>query len=83
MLQVDGLPLWCASPNVRLTGGNLHRLPGSRGQLTLIAEIQPPGQHVPMAGVVWWAFALGPTRQAMVLAADGRELLVGDRRFKI
>ncbi len=76
-LLVEGVPLWFTSPNLRLSGANLHRLPGSRGQLTLVSAIQSA------PSVVWWAFAVGPERPAMSLSADGRELIVRDRRFRV
>jgi hypothetical protein len=77
MLLVESAALWFASPHLRLNGGNLHRLPGSRGQLTLIAAIESA------PSVVWWAFAVGPERPTMRLSAGGRELMVRDRRFNI
>ena len=54
-----------------------HRLPGSRGQLTLVSAIESA------PSVVWWAFAVGPQRGAMRLSPDGRELIVRDRRFRV
>jgi len=76
LLLVEGVPLWFTSANLCLTGGNLHRLPGSRGQLTLVSAIQSA------PSVVWWAFVVGE-RPAMRLSADGRELIVRDRRFGV
>ena len=77
LLLVEAVPLWFASPLVRLTGDNLHRLPGSRGQLTLISAIESA------PSVVWWAFAVGPERPEIRLSAEGRELTVRDRRFRV
>ncbi len=77
MLHLDGVPLQLASPHFRLTGAHLHRLPGSRGQLTLVSAIESA------PSVVWWAFAVGPQCGAMRLSPDGRELIVRDRRFRV
>jgi hypothetical protein len=77
MLLVEGVPLWFCSPQVRLSGVNVHRLPGSRGQLTLISAVQPA------PSVVWWAFAVGQQRPVMSLSANGRELSVQGQRFRV
>ncbi|MGA2032765.1 MAG: heparinase II/III family protein [Thermoguttaceae bacterium] len=77
MLLVEGTPLWFTAAHLRLSGTHLHRLPGSRGQLTLVAAIESA------PSVAWWAFAVGPVRPVMSLSADGRELIVRDRRFGV
>lgn len=69
--------LWIAGSRVRLNGGALQRLPGSRGQLTLVAKLDGAGP------VVWWVFALADSPPELKPGGDGRELHVGGQIFRV
>lgn len=77
LLAVDGVPLWLASPQAPLSGANLHRLPGSRGQLSLVCPLANAGP------VVWWVFVLGERRPDLQADADGRQIRILDRTFAV
>lgn len=77
MITLDGVQLWLTCPQAKISGANLQRLPGSRGQLSLICTLASP------APVVWWAFALGPQRPNVQPSADGRQLKVGDQVLRV
>ena len=66
--------LWFGSPTLSISDGNLDRLPGSRGQLTLSTK----GKAAP---VIWWIFSLGDSKPAMAIEPDGRSITVSGRRF--
>jgi hypothetical protein len=77
LLTLGRTQLWLACTHTPLTGANLERLPGSRGQLSLIATLAaaPP--------VVWWAFVLGPQRPTLAVRPDGRQLRVAGQTFEL
>lgn len=77
LATLDGTQLWIACPQAKLSGANLKRLPGSRGQLTLTAALEsvPP--------VVWWVFSIGGRRSTVDVAADGRQLRVRGQAFAL
>jgi hypothetical protein len=54
LLHLPDVDLWFTSPQARLSQANIQRLPGSRGQLTLVAPIELANS------VIWWVFALSP-----------------------
>ena len=68
-------PLWITSPQAALSGACIDRLPGSRGQLALVAfaDVKAP--------VVWWVFAYGPQPPEVALAEGGRGLTVAGQRL--
>ena len=76
LFHMDAADLWIASPHVQLADPGIVRLPGSRGQLTLQAEVQPAPP------VVWWVFALGDVAPAVELESGGRGLRVAGKRFQ-
>lgn len=69
--------LWFTSPQAKVSGAGLLRLPGSRGQLSLAASLDtaPP--------VVWWVFAMGPPCPALHVDSDGRQLTIRERVFRV
>lgn len=69
--------LWITCPQTQLAGANLHRLPGSRGQLSLVATLAKAGP------VVWWVFVLGARRPAVETSPDGRQLSLLDQIFRV
>lgn len=77
LVELDGVRLWITSPQTRIVGANLDRLPGSRGQLTL----SPTVERAP--ATVWWVFALGPEPPTVNVEAGGRELRLGAHVFRV
>jgi hypothetical protein len=77
LLTVDGVQLWLASPQARLSGANLHRLPGSRGQLSLVCALEKAGP------AVWWAFVLGNQRPELQIVPDGRQIRILDQTYAV
>ena len=77
LLALDEARLWVASSGSRLSGANLERLPGSRGQLSLASTVEAPGP------VVWWVFALAADRPDLQTSADGREVHVQGKMFSV
>ena len=57
--------LWAHSPQVAITDAHVDRLPGSRGQLTLCAEV---GQMRP---IIWWVFAIGDSAPSVDVREQG------------
>lgn len=76
-IYAPDLTLWLGSPHARITDGNVDRLPGSRGHLTLSANADPS------APFVWWVFATGDSRPSVSLREQGREIRVDHRSFRI
>ena len=73
----EGAQLWFTSPQAQLSGANLHRLAGTRGQLSLVVTIEPAGP------VVWWVFVVGPNRPDVRLSENERQLQVEGRTFQV
>lgn len=73
-LYLSGVQLLIASPQLTLTGQNIDRLPGSRGHMTLTAEI------VAGDSVVWWVFA---TDRSLEIGGEpqGKRITVAGRKF--
>ena len=76
VLQVTGTDLCFSSPQMPLSGAGLQRLPGSRGQLTLVAARESA------APTTWWAFFLGAKAPALKISADGHQLTVLGQTFR-
>ena len=77
LIVLDEVQLWFTSPQAQLSGANLQRLPGSRGQLSLIPTIDEA------PSVVWWAFVISQQRPVMHLESQGRQLRILDRVFRV
>jgi hypothetical protein len=77
LLTLDGVQLRVTCPQTRLSGTNLHRLPGSRGQLSLVCSLENAGP------VVWWVFLPGDQRSELHAAPDGRQIHVLGRTFAV
>ena len=69
--------LWLTCSQGRLSGADLHRLPGSRGQLSLASTIDGAGP------VVWWVFALATDRPTLHANGDGRQIRLLDQTFSL
>jgi hypothetical protein len=52
LLHLPDADLWFNSPQSLLAEQDIRRLPGSRGQLTLVAQADPA------RSIIWWAFAV-------------------------
>lgn len=77
ILTLDGTKLFFTCPQAELSGANLHRLPGSRGQLSLACRLEKAGP------VVWWAFVLGNERPVLHAERDGRQIRVLGQTFRV
>jgi hypothetical protein len=77
LLTLDGVHLWMTCSQAQLSGTNLHRLPGSRGQLSLVCPVEKAGP------VVWWAFVLGKERPVLHVAPDSRQIRLLDQKFAV
>jgi hypothetical protein len=75
MIALDGTQLWFTCSQADLSGAALQRLPGSRGQLSLVSTLDAAGP------VVWWAFALGSQRPVLEVRSDGRQIRLLDQEF--
>jgi hypothetical protein len=75
LVELDGTRLWLGSPQAKLALKDVHRLPGSRGQLTAVAPVAPT------AAPFWWVFALGERPPEVTPLAGG--LGVGARRYHL
>jgi hypothetical protein len=69
--------LWLTSSQGRLSGAELKRLPGSRGQLSLVSTIDAAGP------VVWWVFALTADRPTLDADGEGRQIRLLDQTFSL
>jgi hypothetical protein len=69
--------LWFTCSQCRISAADLHRLPGSRGQLSLVSSIDGTGS------VVWWVFVLSASRPTLHTSADGREIRVLRQVFRV
>jgi hypothetical protein len=76
-LTLGGVQLWFTCAQATVSGANLHRLPGSRGQLSLVCRLDevPP--------VVWWVFALGYDRPVLHAAPDWQQMRIRNRTFSL
>jgi hypothetical protein len=76
-LTLDGMQLQFTCPQAQISGANLQRLPGSRGQLSLVCPLEKAGP------VVWWAFVLGSERPVLHADSDGRQIRVVGQTFRV
>jgi hypothetical protein len=77
LLRLSEVALWFTSPQAELSGENIRRLPSSRGQLTLISEVDPA------APVSWWAFAFTDAPPLLKPIADGTAIDVAGTQFRL
>jgi len=77
LVSLEGARLWLGSPQARVSAADLQRLPGSRGQVTLVSTLPTAGP------VVWWVFALGADRPAVDVSSDGRQIRVLGQAFSV
>ncbi len=71
-----GATIWFSSPGFAVSDADLVRLPGSRGQVSLVCSRKP----VP---VTWWVFATGDAPPAVASDAAARSLRIGGLRFSL
>ncbi len=76
-LTLGGAQLWFTCAQGKLNGANLQRLAGSRGQLSLVCQLEETGL------VVWWIFALGNERPEFRTTPDARQLRILDQTFAV
>jgi len=69
--------LWLTCSQGRLSGVDLERLPGSRGQLSLVSTIDGAGP------VVWWVFALAADHPTLHADGEGRQIRLLDQTFSL
>jgi hypothetical protein len=75
LVQLGKTDLWFTAPQARLEQAQIVRQPGSRGQLTLAAEMKG-------LSVVWWVFGIGG-RPEVKVGEGGRWLEVRGVRFEV
>jgi len=68
--------LWIDSPNLRLEGRKIVRLPGTRGQVTVQAQAAGADDCC-----IWWVFTLGAAPAGKSLSADGLVLEAAGMKF--
>ena len=66
MVVLNKVQLWFTSPQVPISAATLQRLPGSRGQLTLVSSLMPPRP------VIWWVFVIGAEHPIMHAESQGQ-----------
>lgn len=77
LIHMRDANLWLTSPQARLSDANIQRLPGSRGQLTVVADADPASL------VIWWAFAIMDTPPRVEPVAGGRGIQILGKRFEV
>jgi len=77
MVALGDAQLWLTCSQGRLSGADLQRLPGSRGQLSLVSTIHGAGP------VVWWVFALAADRPTLHADGEGRQIRLLDQTFSL
>ncbi len=77
LLHLPDVDLWFTSPQARLSQANIQRLPGSRGQLTLVAPIEPA------TSVIWWVFAISPQAPLLESLEEGKGVQFLGKRFPL
>lgn len=77
LIALRDAKLWVTCSQARLSGADLQRLPGSRGQLSLVSKIDGAGP------VVWWVFALAADRPTLQADEEGRQIHLLDQTFRL
>ncbi|MBA2481346.1 MAG: heparinase II/III family protein [Planctomycetes bacterium] len=75
MIRLGDTALWVQCPGTAVSDADITRLPGSRGHLSLRAQL--PGAD----GIHWWIFSIGAKRLAVVRSA--RAVRIDGRRFEL
>lgn len=76
LMTLDDAQVWLTCSRAQLTGPNLQRLAGSRGQLSLISKVE-------VAPVIWWAFVLAPERPVMQEYGEGEQIRLLGQSFNL
>ncbi len=77
LMHLPDADLWFTSPQVKLSDQNIERLPGSRGQLTLVASLDLPKSPV------WWVFAVSLHIPQLESFADGKAIQFLGKHFEL
>lgn len=77
LITLRGARLWLTCSQGRLSGADLQRLPGSRGQLSLVSSIDRTDP------VVWWVFALTADRPTLHTDGQRRQIRLFDETFSL
>jgi len=77
LIALRDAQLWFTSNQGRLSGADLERLPGSRGQLSLVSTIDGAGPGV------WWVRALAWARPTLHADGEGRQIRLLDQTFSL
>ncbi len=77
LVSLGDVRLWLTCTGRPISAADLHRLPGSRGQLTLISTVDGAGP------VVWWVFALSANRPRLQVTPDTRGIKVFSEGFHV
>lgn len=83
LLHAEDAPqtqLWLFSPQLQVQEADIDRLPGSRGQLTLVVDV--PATELSSGGTqVWWVFAFAAERPAFTL--DWPHFFIGSHQVNL
>ena len=58
LIHAGGASLWMQCPGVSMDGSELVRLPGTRGQISVVKKLERGGDST-----LWWVFNMGQTRR--------------------
>ncbi len=74
LIFLEGNRLWIYSPSLEIEGENIKRLPGTRGQITVGAQVTGSADQC-----IWWLFSAGGSPGRFTLSADGKTLATAGR----
>ncbi len=77
LMTLGDARLWITCSQRPISGADLHRLPGSRGQLSLVSMLEAAGP------AVWWVFAAAAERPELHVDADRRQIRLLDQTFRL
>ncbi|MBN2287703.1 MAG: heparinase II/III family protein, partial [Candidatus Glassbacteria bacterium] len=78
LVHLDSVSLWIQCPNRPLDGSEIKRLPGTRGQISILADLETGSQ-----GCIWWIFNLGSGPARYTVSEDGLALDIAGRRLSV
>jgi hypothetical protein len=78
LIFLEGNRLWIYSPGLEIEGENIKRLPGTRGQITVGAQVEGSDDQC-----IWWLFSAGGSPGGFALSADGKTLVTAGRTFAL
>jgi len=78
LIRLESTNLWVQCPNKPLNGSEIKRLPGTRGQVSICADLETGGDVC-----IWWVFNLGGGPAQYNVAEDWLALEVSGRRFAL